>query len=861
MKKNLTQILIIVNLLLLTNFNLKANGPFTCEVYAYLFQGNDVYSVDLASGQTILEASNIVNGTINATAYNPKDEYIWGSVSNPDKAIARVSNDYTVETFVIDGLTSSNSYIGDINEDGIYYLKPGGVTTYMIDVDPASPNYLSLLGTFNLSENHTIADWAFNPVDGYLYTIAKGSNFVIKIDPSTGIVQILGVASIIPETNYVFGACYFDVDGNLYASANSTGTIYKINETHKITSEDNLYSSVFAFGPASSSNDGARCPTAPVPQEICDNGIDDDGDGLVDCDDAACLNTSGCPEYSPSGGEEGGLESNNRLSEKIAQRKFQNQRSNKKLSGPSPERRIKRTDSYGILDVGNKDLETLSSFFPINVIENTETYISTPTDLIDLTNANAVYATDIYKADRRTATILGLHTQGSVYEHTKYICDRLLGAEILNIAPIHFNEKEFINTIFKNPDGSIVFATSISLRMNGADFADIQSHWSLDRYPGGENFYSFQIWSNSIDDLIVLAESLLNIMEDNLEINSYNCSGAPSTYVKKGKYENGKLRLEIQNNSYKTSWQLEGGIVKSETSEEEDFTTEFTLNPRANNIIEIETGTIFNAGLRLSKTEGGGLPDDIFFSDGPWGINYDEQTEVVTWEVSSSAIHPIDEALHIERNVMLEAETTSEVFIYRAFNAHFAPVDMTEFNNVKFNASGDGRLEIRIMKKGIETWEEQFYTSLILDENQQSYSFHVDQFTSTQNAITCNFEDIYTISFKLVPLQSQSVSLSLEDLAFSKREDVVSPDEFNELLVYPNPILESSNLSFHAEEAGQAILSIYQNDGKLVRRDQINVNRGLNNSNFEKGILNPGAYTIKLRFANGSIKFGKIIVL
>lgn len=861
MKKNLTQLLIIANLLLLTSFNVKANGPFTCEVYAYLFQGNDVYSVDLASGQTILEASNIINGTINATAYNPRDEYIWGSVSNPDKAIARVSNDFTVETFVIDGLTSSNSYIGDINADGIFYLKPGGVKTYMIDVDPDSPTYLDLLGTINLTENHAIADWAFNPIDGYLYTIAKGSNYVIKIDPSTGVVQILGIATVIPETNYIFGACYFDVDGNLYASANSTGTIYKINATHTITSQDNLYSSVFAFGPASSSNDGARCPTAPVPQEICDNGIDDDGDGLVDCDDAACLNTDGCPEYSPSGGEEGGLESNNRLSEKIAKRKFQNQKANKKLTGPTRENRIKRTDSYGILDIGNKDLETLSSFFPINVIEDTETYISTPTDLIDLTNASAVYATDIYKADKRTATILGLHTIGSVYEHTKYICDRLLGAEILNIVPIHFNEKEFTNTIFKNPDGSIVFATSISLRMNGADFADIHSHWSLDRYPGGENFYSFQIWTNSIDDLIVLAESLLNIMEDNLDINDYDCSGAPSTYVKKGKYENGKLQLEIQNNSYKTSWQLEGGIVRSETSDEEDFITEFTLNPRSNNIIEIETGTIFNAGLRLRKTEGGGLPDDIFFSDGPWGINYDAETKVSAWEVSPSAIHPIDDAQHVERNIFVEAETTSEVFIYRAFNSHFATVDLSEFNNVKFNASGDGHLEIRIMKKGIETWEEQYYTSLILDEDKQTYSFHLDQFNSVQNAIAFNFEDIYTISFKLIPKQSQRVSLSLEELSFSTREDIVKPEVLNELLIYPNPILETSRISFNAEEAGQVSLAVYQNDGKLVRTELLSASKGLNNSRFDRGNLNPGAYTIKLRFPSGSIKFGKIVVL
>jgi len=34
----------------------------------------------------------------------------------------------------------------------------------------------------------------------------------------------------------------------------------------------------------------------PPPREICDNGVDDDGDGKVDCDDPACANSPGCSE-------------------------------------------------------------------------------------------------------------------------------------------------------------------------------------------------------------------------------------------------------------------------------------------------------------------------------------------------------------------------------------------------------------------------------------------------------------------------------------------------------------------------------------------------------------------------------------
>ena len=112
------------------------------------------------------------------------------------------------------------------------------------------------------------------------------------------------------------------VDGNFYVSANQTGTIYVITEVQDLNAGGNINSNLFAYGPASGSNDGARCPTAPVPQEDCDNGLDDDGDGLVDCDDPSCSGVSSCLTITISSANNGGLESGNRLSEHIANRNY-----------------------------------------------------------------------------------------------------------------------------------------------------------------------------------------------------------------------------------------------------------------------------------------------------------------------------------------------------------------------------------------------------------------------------------------------------------------------------------------------------------------------------------------------------------
>ena len=54
-----------------------------------------------------------------------------------------------------------------------------------------------------------------------------------------------------------FGATYTD-GTHMYAEDNGTGEIYRIDMTA-------VTSLAVAKGPASTGNDGARCPTAPIP--------------------------------------------------------------------------------------------------------------------------------------------------------------------------------------------------------------------------------------------------------------------------------------------------------------------------------------------------------------------------------------------------------------------------------------------------------------------------------------------------------------------------------------------------------------------------------------------------------------------
>ena len=88
------KLLALILLFITSNSIAAQDDPFYCDYNAYLFQYNDVYAVDLASGNSYLVAENVTSGVINAAAYNPADGYLWGSLSTPSKSIVRIGNNF-----------------------------------------------------------------------------------------------------------------------------------------------------------------------------------------------------------------------------------------------------------------------------------------------------------------------------------------------------------------------------------------------------------------------------------------------------------------------------------------------------------------------------------------------------------------------------------------------------------------------------------------------------------------------------------------------------------------------------------------------------------------------------------------------
>ncbi|NRT16742.1 hypothetical protein HNP99_003114 [Flavobacterium sp. 28A] len=836
--------------------------PFNCDFNAYLFQNNDVYAIDLASGNSILVAADVTPGNINGAGYNPKDGYIWGYLSSPSNSIVRIGKNFTTTVFTIPELTSGNKYVGDVSPNGIYFFKAGGKTYYKVDLDPASATYTQYLGEFELSTSMNVHDWAFNSLDGNLYTVEQNTNILYRIHPETGLVDDLGVVPILNGNKYTYGAVYFDLSGSFYVSANQTGTVYVIRAVQDLDGTTTMNSNLFAFGPSSSSNDGARCPTAPVPQEICDNGIDDDGDGLIDCDDPSCSGYASCPvlETNVSGGNDGGLESNSRLSEQINKRNFDRLKKAYKFDKTTA-KKVSKSSKYARKTASS----TLKDYIPFGVIKEDGVIESTPEDLLAITNASEVYSVDYLRNNKTVASILALKTDNGVYEHTKFICDRLLGAQIISVSTIDIQEQPFIKTIIKNADNTIEYVLSIAAKnTNGGANFGLESHWNLDKYEKNIGFYNFQIWSNSIDDLYSLGDQVVYLINAQKEISSYELSSPPTVFVRKGKYNNGKLEMQIVNTNATNLVNFDAGLRKTETSDEVKITSSIDLDKKYISTLDIETGNLFDIGFRLG--DGIATPDDLFMSDGPWGVDAPEANTVVDhYAIMPNETAFDSESFPIERNLNLTATTTDYVSAYRALTARFRPVDLSAYKSFRLKGKGTGILEIVFIKNSIQNWEDQYKASIILTDNLQDFAIPFSEFTSSSGTPLV-LDDVKTIVFKMTAADGKSTvkEMDLQAIQFSK-EVSLSVTEYdgenrNSVFVTPNPIIDKAVLHFNAKEQEKISIDINDVSGKVVKKITVDAQEGQNQVGLTKANLSSGIYFCKINSKVSQYKVIKILV-
>jgi hypothetical protein len=130
---------------------------------------------------------------------------------------------------------------------------------------------------------------AFGP-GGDLFVGNRGTNQIMHVPPTGGTATPFASGFGTPV------AVTFDSLGNLFVANANTGTISKVSPTSIVSSFGSGFNSPVGLAFDANGNlfiaDYVANLIYKVEMEDCNNGIDDDGDGLVDCDDPDCATIS-----------------------------------------------------------------------------------------------------------------------------------------------------------------------------------------------------------------------------------------------------------------------------------------------------------------------------------------------------------------------------------------------------------------------------------------------------------------------------------------------------------------------------------------------------------------------------------------
>ncbi|MEI6822519.1 MAG: Ig-like domain-containing protein, partial [Bacteroidota bacterium] len=528
-----------------------------------------------------------------------------------------------------------------------------------------------------------------------------------------------------------------------------------------------------------------------------------------------------------SSGNDGGLESNGDLVSKIAKRNFVRQRDGNV-------NRYNTTENLeafvGLQNKSQTLLGTqsdLSSFIPTIGPANSTGYVTTPTDLIGITNANEVMAVDYFTSTtNRQASVLGIATSAAtVYGHTKLVCDRLNGASIKDVKYVTIRGHQFYIANLVQDNGEVDYTINFIAYKNGTVY-NIDNQWALDSYhPTGNNqVLNFQVWSNSNECTVKLVETILDNMTNlgfNVVLNN-TPPVIPSVYVVNGEYQNGTIRLLLSNSDNATTLQFAGNTATIENGTRTNFSTSENIITAKSSEIYLNIGNIFDAGFTIANNANAGK-DVLYFADGPWGYDVDNSGTSIN-NFSVSALNNVNYAncYNVLRNATLDGKVLSYASLFRNMRAGNKPVDLSNYKYIEFNASGSGVYNLIISKKSIANWSDQYSIPITLTSTATHYKILLSDLYNSVGQTNLIASDVVSIVFTKVGNNSsyQDFNISVNNLHFSGTvagiEQVNVNNKDVKFSIYPNPAAEQTTLSFSMPQSSKLRISLYNEQGRLI---------------------------------------------
>lgn len=520
---------------------------------------------------------------------------------------------------------------------------------------------------------------------------------------------------------------------------------------------------------------------------------------------------------------DGGLESNGKLAQLIAKRNLERSKNKTFKNKQSHQARFNKE---GLMAKGGS---TIIGYLPTTGMYGTETSsISSPDDLLGITNAKEVFAVDYYSGTNRVSAVLATKTEGKVYDHSKAICDRLNSSSIEDVRTIVTRGHKLVSSKIKRANGLVEYAIGFSIKV-GASENELHSYWNIEQYPEGD-YYNFQVWGSTYSQVFSVVNYVLDMFSDekNLVSDGVNTE-VPSVFISSGKYLNGKLYLNVINKDEAKEVVFDGNIQPTETASMFNMNKTLSLTGAWNDTLVIDTGVLFDIGFSLSTSSSKAV-DALYLADGPWGVDYlKEYASVSSFDVTNEDIQD-EEGMHeVNRNVSVTGTVTGNMNVFR----HLLPGDQTmqleNYNYISFNLNTTHPIEIVLMQEDLPNWESRLRYRIEANEEGTNYEIALEDFVDG-NGKSGGLQDVKTIVFSVLGDYANEMAFTIEisNVMFQENStlsvgDILKEGDAVSISNYPNPFKESTTIRL-PKQAEFVQMRVFDLLGREVFRNTFNTN-------------------------------------
>ncbi|PKH51542.1 hypothetical protein CXF68_12995 [Tenacibaculum sp. Bg11-29] len=559
---------------------------------------------------------------------------------------------------------------------------------------------------------------------------------------------------------------------------------------------------------------------------------------------------------------DGGLESNGKLANLIAQRNFKRKKNGNLFNKKRLQRRYKKKATLLSKGVNPSSIE---AFLPATGMYGTEkAFVSTPEDLLGITNAKEIFSVDLYTGEERTSAVLATATKGDVYDHSKEICDRLNNSVLEDVRTVTVRGHQVISSKIKRATGEVEYTLGFSIKL-GATANELYSFWNIEQYPGGD-YYNFQIWGSSFSQVFTISNHILDTFKSIKPLKSSTLEDVvPSVFVSSGYYKNGNIHLNIINKTKASSLNFEAVLARTEVSDRINMSEVINLTGAWNETIIIPTGQLFDIGLSLS-TNTSKQQDALYLADGPWGIDYlEENVRVNSFSIENNDNDKDngEDIYQIEREPIVSGEIKGTLNLFRHVLAGDQTLDVSGYESIQFKIQNTKPVEVILVQDGIADWENRLRITIPVNDNEKLYTISFNDFLD-KNGNPGEITDIKTIVFSLQGDYATYVpfTIAVNDVSFGLKanqfdENLVTT---NKILAIPNPINSSGNIYFTADQNEEVTLIIYNYLGQLVYKTNYTTEIGSNLIPVSRENLTSGMYICKIISNNKKYNSLKLLI-